>query len=183
MAQEFYNFDEALDQLNLKEEELKRLVSEGEIRAFRDGERMKLRRADVENLKTELMGGEVVDLDGSGDELVFEDDLELDETGMATEEISDMDTLLEEDVEDIGEVELEEEPAPRRTASSGIQRTSAVAAMQEETEEESMGMRLLTIATSAVLLLSMPVAISLSSGNPSGIAKAIAGLFGASFPE
>ena len=183
MAQEFYNFDEALDQLNLKEEELKRLVSEGEIRAFRDGETMKLRRADVENLKTELMGGEVVDLGGAGDELVFEDDLELDEAGMATEEISDMDTLLEEDVEDVGEVELEEEPAPRRAASSaGVTRT-AMAAQAEEPEEESIGMRLLAIATTAVLLLGLPVAISLSSGNPSGIAKSIGGLFGAEFPE
>jgi len=184
VAQEFYNFDEALDQLNLKEEELKRLVSEGEIRAFRDGERMKLRRADVENLKTELMGGEVVDLEGTGDELVFEDDLELDEAGMATEEISDMDTLLEEDIEDVGEVELEEEPAPRRAAaSSGVKRPSAIAAQAEEVEEESIGMRLLAIATTAVLLLGLPVAISLSSGNPSGIAKSIGGLFGAEFPE
>jgi len=33
--QEFYSFDEALKQLRLKEEELKRLVSEGEIRASR----------------------------------------------------------------------------------------------------------------------------------------------------
>jgi hypothetical protein len=94
-----------------------------------------------------------------------------------------MDTLLEEDVEDIGEVELEEEPAPRRTASSGIQRTSAVGAEADEEEQESMGMRMLTIATSAVLLLGVPVAISLSSGNASGIAKTIAGLFGASFSE
>ena len=106
--QDFFSFDEALNQLNLKEEELKRLVSEGEIRAFREGDTMKLRRADVENLKKELMGGEVVDLGGAGEDLVFEDDLELEETGMATEEISDMDTLLEEDVEDVGEVALDE---------------------------------------------------------------------------
>ena len=74
MADEFYNFDEALDQLNLKEEELKRLVSEGEIRAFRKGDTMKLRRSDVESLRAELSGGEVVDLGESTEELVFEDD-------------------------------------------------------------------------------------------------------------
>ena len=45
---EFYSFDEALKELRLKEEELKRLVSEGEIRAFREGDTMKLRKADVE---------------------------------------------------------------------------------------------------------------------------------------
>ena len=75
MAQkEFFSFDEALHELRLKEEELKRLVSEGEIRAFRDGETMKLRRADVDNLRTELSGGEVVDLGDDGEQLVFEDD-------------------------------------------------------------------------------------------------------------
>ena len=95
MADEFYNFDEALEQLNLKDEELKRLVSEGEIRAFREGDTMRLRRQDVESLKSELMGGEVVDL-GGGEAIVFEDDLELDETGMATEEISEADTLLDQ---------------------------------------------------------------------------------------
>ena len=42
-----------------------------------------------------------MDLGGSGEELVFEDDVDLEEAGMATEEISDMDTLLEEDVEDV----------------------------------------------------------------------------------
>lgn len=101
-SDEFFNFEEALDQLRLKEEELKRLVSEGEIRAFRKGETMRLRRADVEHLKNELLGGDVVDLGGDGEELVFEDDVDLDETGMATEEIGDMDTLLEADVEDVG---------------------------------------------------------------------------------
>ena len=109
MAEEFYSFTEALKHLRLKEEELKRLVSEGEIRAFRDGDTMKLRRADVENLKTELLGGEVVDLGGAGEDLVFEDDADLGDAGMATEEITEMDTLLDEDVEDVGEIDLEEE--------------------------------------------------------------------------
>jgi excisionase family DNA binding protein len=48
--QDFFSFDEALNHLNLREEELKRLVSEGEIRAFLEGDTMKLRRADVETL-------------------------------------------------------------------------------------------------------------------------------------
>ena len=109
MADEFYNFDEALDQLNLKEEELKRLVSEGEIRAFREGDTMKLRRNDVEALRNELMGGDVVDLGSSGEELVFEDDAAGDdESGMATQEISDVDTLIDEGVEEMDELELED---------------------------------------------------------------------------
>ena len=104
---EFFSFDEALRELRLKEEELRRLVSEGEIRAFREGETMKLRKSDVQNLRGELSGGEVVDLGGAGEELVFEDDTDLD-AGMATEEISEADTLLEE-VEEVPEVVVEEE--------------------------------------------------------------------------
>ena len=167
--QEFYNFDEALNQLNLREEELKRLVSEGEIRAFRDGETMKLRRADVENLKSELIGGDLVDLGGGGEELVFEDDLGLDETGMATEELADMDTLLEDDVEDVGEVELEAEE-PLGAVAAGPRRRPQ-AGQEEEEEEESMGLRALAIGTTAVLVLTIPVTLSVSTGNASDIAK------------
>lgn len=173
--EEFYNFEEALDQLRLKEEELKRLVSEGEIRAFREGETMRLRRADVENLKQELSGGQVVDLDGIGEELVFEDDAVFEEAGMATEEISEMDTLLEEDVDDVEDVdELEiddiEDDAPRRPIASTVKPV--------EEPQENLLFRALTIVTAAVLLLAFPITISLSSGNVSSIAKSIAGMFG-----
>lgn len=174
--EEFYNFDQALDELRLREEELKRLVSEGEIRAFREGETMKLRRSDVESLKNELLGGEVVDLGAGGEELVFEDDDDLEEAGMATEEISDMDTLLEDDVEDVGEIDLDDEDDDIVTATPV--RRSAVAAAQAEEQEEGMGIRLAMIATSVVLLLALPIATSLSSGTASDIAKSIAGLFG-----
>jgi excisionase family DNA binding protein len=186
--QDFFSFDEALNQLNLKEEELKRLVSEGEIRAFREGDTMKLRRADVENLKKELMGGEVVDLAGAGEDLVFEDDLQLEETGMATEEISSMDTLLEEEVEDVGEVALEEEPealeeaeleeADEEPVTAGVtpvRRVGAAAAAEEV--GEGMLFRGLAILTSLVLILAIPVVLSLSSGKPSAIATSFAEMF------
>jgi excisionase family DNA binding protein len=169
MADEFYNFEEALRELNLKEEELKRLVSEGEIRAFRDGDTMKLRRADVENLKGELLGGEVVDLGGVGEEIVFEDDLETQETGMATEAITEVDTLLEAEVEDIGEVEeLTEE-----TVATPIRRTGP-----RNTVPEGMLVRTLSIVTAALLVLAIPVAVSLSTGSAGDLARAIADLFG-----
>lgn len=174
MAEEFYSFNEALDQLRLKEEELKRLVSEGEIRAFRDGDTMQLRKQDVENLKSELMGGDVIDLGGAGDDLVFEDDADLGDAGMATEEISEMDTLLEDDVEDVGEIDLED----AEETAAPVRRQSALAATKVEEESEGMGMRALMILTSIVLLLAMPIAISVSTGNASGIAKSIAGMFG-----
>ena len=185
--QDFFSFDEALNQLNLKEEELKRLVSEGEIRAFREGDTMKLRRADVENLKKELMGGEVVDLGGAGEDLVFEDDLQVEETGMATEEISDMDTLLEEEVEDVGEVALDDE--------SVVAIEEEVAVVEDEEEApvvavrrsvavvaepyEGALVRVVAILTALILLLAIPIAAGISMGTPSELAKSIASVFGA----
>jgi len=178
--QDFYSFDEALNQLNLKEEELKRLVSEGEIRAFREGDTMKLRRADVESLKKELMGGEVVDLGGQGEDLVFEDDLQLEETGMATEEISNMDTLLEEGVEDVGEVALEEEleedleEAEEEEDEPALRRAAVVVVAEAS---EGMLFRTLLVVTSLVLLVSVPVVMALSTGNSGPVAQTVAGWF------
>ncbi len=177
--QDFFSFDEALNQLNLKEEELKRLVSEGEIRAFREGDTMKLRRVDVENLKKELMGGEVVDLGGAGEDLVFEDELELEEAGMATEEISDMDTLLEEEVEDVGEVALEEEAAEEEEFEEEPAFASRAAAASEEANE-GMLVRSLAILTSLVLLLAVPVVVGMSRGKPGATAGFFVELFGGS---
>lgn len=173
---DFYNFDEALDHLRLKDEELKRLVSEGEIRAFREGDTMKLRREDVEHLKRELMGGEVVDL-GGADEIVFEDDIP--EAGMATEEISDMDTLLDEDVE-----EIEVGAASGRSSSGGAAAPAArprpKAAVEEEATE-GMGFLIAAIATTLVMILAMPIVLSHSKGTPSDFAKSIAGMVGQNF--
>ncbi|HVS09435.1 MAG TPA: helix-turn-helix domain-containing protein [Planctomycetota bacterium] len=179
----FYSFEDALRELRLKPEELKRLVSEGEIRAFREGETMKLRKSDVENLRSELSGGEVVDLGVASEELVFEDDTDLD-AGMATEEISAADTLLEEDVEDVGEVELVEETTTRSTTRASrpgaapVRRSSTVTtAAMVETEEEGVGMRVVLLLTTLVLILATPVVLSAGSGRVTDVAAGIAGLF------
>ncbi len=173
MSDEFFSFDEALDELRLKEEELKRLVSEGEIRAFRKGDTMKLRRSDVESLRAELSGGEIVDLGESTEELVFEDDAGFDD-GMATQEIADVDTIIEDDIEDVGELELEEDVPV--VAAAPIRRQSALSPVEEE-ESESLGMRVLMIASALVLTLSMPVAVAISTGNADDLAKSIAEIF------
>lgn len=102
MAEEFYSFEKALDKLKLREEELRRLVSEGEIRAYRSGETMKLRREDVEKLQKELTvpggSGEVVDLEDGAEELIFSEEepaeVIAEDPGMATAQISEEDTLL-----------------------------------------------------------------------------------------
>jgi len=97
---DFVSFEKALRDLKMRSEELKKLVSEGEIRAFRDGDSMKFRLEDVDALASQSSGES---------ELSFADSLE-DDTGMATEQLSDEDTLLADD--DV----IVEEPRPRRGA-------------------------------------------------------------------
>ncbi|MCC6405945.1 MAG: hypothetical protein IT453_02180 [Planctomycetes bacterium] len=179
---EFYSFEEALKELRLKEEELKRLVSEGEIRAFREGETMKLRKADVESLRQELSGGEVVELGGTTEELVFEDDTEMD-AGMKTEEISEADTILEEDVEEVREVAVDEDAAEEvaeEPAEEEDDEPIAVAAVEaEEGVPEGMLVRSFVLLTTLIALLTTPVIASLSTGAHTDIAVGIARLFGA----
>ncbi len=117
LHEDFVSFDKALRELQLRSEELKKLVSEGEIRAFRDGESMKFKREDIESLSAQ-------DVE---EELVFADALE-DDTGMATEELSDEDTLL-------ADVDLldEEEPAPR-ARRRGVEKPMSARARVTETE-------------------------------------------------
>jgi excisionase family DNA binding protein len=181
VADEFYSFDEALQELKLKEEELKRLVSEGEIRAFRKGDTMKLRKADVDNLRAEL-DSDVVDLGDSTEELVFEDDTELDSaTGMATQEITDVDTLIDDDIEDVGELELED--ATPAAAAAAIRRKSAIAMATEEEPHEPGWVKGVMIVTAAALILATPIIVSIGTGNATDMAKGIAGIFGQNFDQ
>lgn len=48
---EYFSFEDVLKELNIDEEELKRMVSEGELRAFRSENKMKFKAEDVDNLK------------------------------------------------------------------------------------------------------------------------------------
>ena len=176
--EQFYSFEEALKELRLKEEELKRLVSEGEIRAFREGDTMRLRRTDVETLRSELTGGEVVDLGDVKEDLVFEDDVLLaedaglatQEIGMATEEIGGVETVLDEPEYDEVEVEVEER-TERRAAPV------ALVVVEEPELYEGAGLRALLIATSLVLLLGLPLALAISTGKMNAVAGALSGLF------
>lgn len=83
MAQmEYYSFERVLKELQIEEEELKRLVSEGEIRAFRDEDKMKFKKSDIEGLKkgrmTEptiiLPSGEGGDSSEDSEVLIVEED-------------------------------------------------------------------------------------------------------------
>ena len=48
---DYFSFDEVLGELDLSEDDLKRMVSEGELRAFRDENKMKFKREDVQHLR------------------------------------------------------------------------------------------------------------------------------------
>ena len=123
---EFYTFDEVVRQLKIDEGKLKRLVSEGEISAFREGDVMKFKRTEIDKLSTKSGGSETSEtvlseitledeapaFEESGetltDDLVFEssdtgDKINLgDQAGLATEEISSQDTFIEDVSDDVG---------------------------------------------------------------------------------
>ncbi|WP_372365738.1 hypothetical protein [Candidatus Uabimicrobium sp. HlEnr_7] len=51
LSSQYYSFEKVLKELQMEEDELKRLVSEGEIRAFRDEDKMKFKKSDIDGLK------------------------------------------------------------------------------------------------------------------------------------
>jgi hypothetical protein len=48
---DYFSFEDVMKELELGEEELKRMVSEGELRAFRDENKMKFKKEDVDSLR------------------------------------------------------------------------------------------------------------------------------------
>ena len=114
-SEDFLSFEKALRELKMRSEELKKLVSEGEIRAFRDGDSMKFRKEDVQALTAKASGDA---------ELSFADSLE-DDTGMVTEQISEEDTLLADD-----EV-VEKKPVRAAKAQRSAPAVTAAAASKE----------------------------------------------------
>lgn len=150
---DFVSFDKALRELNIQSDELKRLVSEGEIRAFRDGDSMKFKREDLETMSPDQ------------NELVFADNLE-DDTGMVTEELSDEDTLLADD--DLLDDEPAQAPAtPARSRSAAPSRRRAEAEVEES--EPVWGALAAALAFILMLWASMAVWSLKNEVKPSGL--------------
>jgi excisionase family DNA binding protein len=112
---EFYTFDEVVRQLKIDQNKLKRLVSEGEISAFREGDVMKFKKSEIDKLVQKGTGSETSEtvlseitledeapaFEESGetltDDLVFEsseDKVQVGE-GTGSGEISSQDTFIE----------------------------------------------------------------------------------------
>lgn len=104
MADDYVNFENALKELKLSADQLKRLVSEGEIRAIRgDNNSMKFRRDEIERLKQDT--GKTIQYteessDTLTDDLLFDESsgLDVEDEGMATAQISNDDTFVGDDV-------------------------------------------------------------------------------------
>lgn len=96
---EYESFEDVLGDLDLNEDELKRLVSEGSLRAYRDDDRMKFRKDDIENLRrsnlTDLGSQPTVadDVDmGDGLEVVEETDETVLDVGDLSDDVDFEDT-------------------------------------------------------------------------------------------
>jgi hypothetical protein len=85
---DYFNFDEVMGELEVSEEELRRMVSEGELRAFRSENKMKFRKEDVEVLQKGKESEPTIilptdDQTGATDELSL--DLDIDTAGLTEE--------------------------------------------------------------------------------------------------
>ncbi|HET6251476.1 MAG TPA: helix-turn-helix domain-containing protein [Tepidisphaeraceae bacterium] len=109
MAKMFYTLDEAKSALGKSEDEIKAYAREGRLREFRDGPRLMFKADQVEQLKSELTGGDNVDLGvsdsggliglvdttgASGTSITLSDDVGQSSGGMRTKE----DTALAADL-------------------------------------------------------------------------------------
>ncbi len=180
---DFFSFDKALDKLSLEEEDLKRLISAGEIRAFRDGSKMRLRVEDVDRVAGDLgLGGgeeevgEVLEVE----EVLFEEEADDTDQGMVTTQLSEEDTLLDDGVE---EVELEEVAVaqPAVVAGAGARggrgAGRARANQAEEQTVESGGMRFTLIATTIVMAYGLAFLFAMHAAQSSGITKGVVDMF------
>ncbi|MAU93000.1 MAG: hypothetical protein CMJ93_02145 [Planctomycetes bacterium] len=179
------SFEEALNRLDIAEEDLKRLISAGDIRAFREGSNMRLDVADVEKeAEKRGIGSPVSEADAS--EVVEVEELDLDgaDDGMVTTQLSADDTLLDLAVEEVAveEVAVEEAPSSARSARSkrgGTSKRSSKTTILPGVEmtDEGGGMRAALVVTAIVLMFAIPFAMGMISGRPSGITQGIVDMF------
>lgn len=186
MADEFYDFEKALNELDMEEEELKRLVSAGEIRAFRSKGQMKFRKEDIETLR-ETGGGIEETEDTLTDELVFDegDSLSLDEEeGMATAKIDEQDTLIDEELpeleSDVSDLDMLDDAGPAAVTSGPkrgpTRRTTRVTRMREAAEARKAASPLFVavlLLSSIAMLYGVVFLVEISGNSASGMTKGV----------
>jgi len=180
------SFEEALNRLDIAEEDLKRLISAGDIRAFREGSNMRLDVADVEKeAEKRGIGSPVSEADAS--EVVEIEELDLDgaDDGMVTTQLSADDTLLDLAVEEVAVEEVAVEEASNSSARSARSKRGGTSKRGSKTtilpgvemSDEGGGMRAALVVTAIVLIFAIPFAMGMISGRPSGITQGIVDMF------
>jgi hypothetical protein len=199
---DYYSFDEVLNDLKLEEDELKRLVSAGEIRAFRDKNTMRFKAEDVARLRGQRVAPQDVELDEL--ELELEDEVEVVSPGSAPSEVESIDLgdvsgaeelVLEEasptgEVIDIGaggqdEVEVAAAPRARtqRGTGSGVRRApkaapAATAAEPVESISEGGAVLVLMLAGALLLIVANFLVLDAAVGRASSaLTRAVANMF------
>ncbi len=181
MAEDFYSFEKALRELHKTEEELKKLVSEGEIRAFRDESSMKFKKEDIDRFK-KAIGSDLPTHEAPTGELheeLFGDDSGSgsDDVGMATQQISDS-SFLEEATEAPPTTPGRAKGGAGRKAArpAAAARASGVARRRPEpvaASDEGNGMRAVLVLATLVLLYAVVVAVSARKGEPNGMSESV----------
>lgn len=142
MATEYLKFEEVLQELQIDEDELKQLVSDGELRGFRDADSMKFKREDVLKVKkgretepTIILtdSDEAIGTEEASDELILEDQDE-------EPAVINIDDIVEEGAEGgeiaLGEAEEEEAVVPTVEVPALDEEDEDVAAPLDLEEEE-----------------------------------------------
>jgi hypothetical protein len=183
---EYYSFEEVLKDLKLEENELKRLVSAGEIRAFRDKNTMRFKAEDIARLRTSPTEPQDMQLDDL--------ELDLDDTAaapaepaapeMQSEELVLEETVVEDSGLQVEEVDLSAEPetpARGRGRASSRRATAEVVAPAAVAEPEGKDSPLIVgalIVGVVLLILANFVILDAVTGKATGLSGTVSGMFG-----
>jgi len=113
MPGEFYTSEEILKELQIDDKELRRLISQGELRAYRDAAGLKFRKADVERLKKGRETEPTIILTDSDAEISLpsEEELLVDEGAKGRETVLDIDVFETEEMPTVIKPPEPKEPA------------------------------------------------------------------------
>lgn len=199
--EDFVSFEKALRELQLNEDQLKRLVSEGEIRAIRgEHNTMRFRRDEIERLKADT--GKTIQYteessDTLTDDLLFDesDELEVEDEGMATAQISSEDTFVgPATTQPVAKAPKPAPAAPRKgaapkTTTAGLRRTTGRSTrMRAATAEKAatgigMGIMAMLILTAIISLYVLPFIFDIANNSMSGPTSGLASWCGENFGD
>jgi hypothetical protein len=177
VADEFISFDKVLRDLQMQEEELKRLVSEGEIRAFRDQDKMKFKKEDIERFRRarDLSKDETLAKEEVPEELVFDEDDANQEVGMATAAIADDSFLEEETTTTSSTTTVTETRSPGRAPRAATTRKRVT--VEDDSQTEGALWKIVIVAATLVMFVGAFVAMDAARATPTGITKPFSDMF------